>query len=525
MPSEQRLHPASLLFAFGRSVKAFAVPGLIAALGLGGRAPWRPNVGGSDVPDTWEIWLMLLIIPSVLAAFARYFSFRLRYEDSELVIRSGILFRNERHIPYHRIQNLDAVQNILHRALRVIEVRIDTGASKEPEATISVVPEWAFADMRQRVFAGRAAPAPPAAAAAASAGAVSGPAAVQEDSRTLLELPVRELLLCGFLENRGLVIVGALYGLLWEAGVLGPLWNRIFEDGYTPGMVGRVMRTIAAGNRLPLAEIGVVLAGIGGLLVFVRLLSMGWAVLRLHGFRLSRVGGDLRSEYGLTTRVSATIPVRRVQSVTVREPLLYRAFSRAIVRVETAGGMAVPGGQQQKHREPLAPLIRTSELPALVREVLPEVDLGTLAWQPPHPRAFRRAVKPALLLAAVMVGGATVWIDPRAVFAAPLVAGWLVFLTYKQVQHLAWAATDDVVAFRSGWLGRGVTIVPVARVQAVRRIETPFDRRHRMGRVRVDTAGAGPTSHRIDIPYLPRDVAFALHDRLAAGAAASAFRW
>ena len=80
------------------------------------------------------------------------------------MIRSGILFRNERHVPYHRIQNLDAVQNVFHRALRVIEVRVDTGASKEPEATISVLPEAAFADMRRRVFAGRAPAVPDAAA-------------------------------------------------------------------------------------------------------------------------------------------------------------------------------------------------------------------------------------------------------------------------------------------------------------------------------------------------------------------------
>ena len=32
MPSEQRLHPASLVFAFGRSLKTFALPGLLAAL-------------------------------------------------------------------------------------------------------------------------------------------------------------------------------------------------------------------------------------------------------------------------------------------------------------------------------------------------------------------------------------------------------------------------------------------------------------------------------------------------------------
>ena len=255
-------------------------------------------------------------------------------------------------------------------------------------------------------------------------------------------------------------------------------------------------------------------------------LSMLWAVVRLHGFRLSRVGDDLRSEFGLTTRVSATIPIRRLQSLTIREPLLYRLFGRARVRVETAGGGAQPGGQEKGlQREALAPIIRAGDVQALVAQLVPAVDFARFDWQPPDPRAFRRAVKPALVLALLISAGAAAVLHWRALYAAPLIAAWLVFVTYRQIQRLAWAATDDVVVFRSGWLGRNVTIVPVARIQAVRRIETPFDRRTKMGRVRVDTAGAGPVSHRVDIPYLSRDVSFALHDRLAAGAAASAFRW
>ena len=516
MPSEQRLHPASLVFAFARSIKAFALPGLLAAFSIG-RASERPTFGRFQPPDTWELWLMLLIIPSILAALARYFSFRLRYDDTELVIRSGILFRNERHVPYHRIQNLDAVQNVVHRLLRVIEVRVDTGASKEPEATISVLPEEAFADMRRRVFAGRVHPSATEEAAAP----------IEERGQTLLRLPLRELLLCGFLENRGLVIVGAFYGLLWEVGVLGPVWDRVFADGtYTPGMVGGMMRTMAAGNRLPLAQIAVIASGIVVLLLLVRGLSMIWAVMRLYGFRLSRVGNDLRSDFGLTTRVSTTIPVRRLQSLTTQEGPLYRLFRRATLRVETAGGGGQPGAEQKtRPRELLAPLVRTEDVPALVQHVLADVDLRTLDWQPPHPRAFRRAIKPALVLAVLMSAMAAAVLHWRAVYASPLIVLWMVVGTRKALQHLGWAVTDTAVALRSGWLWRSVTVVPLARIQVVRRIETPFDRRTGMGRVRVDTAGASERSHRIDIPYLPRDVAFDLHARLAASAAATELRW
>jgi membrane protein YdbS with pleckstrin-like domain len=78
---------------------------------------------------------------------------------------------------------------------------------------------------------------------------------------------------------------------------------------------------------------------------------------------------------------------------------------------------------------------------------------------------------------------------------------------------------------RSGWLWRQVTIARLNKIQAVALRESPFDRRAAMARVRVDTAGAGDFSHRVDIPYLDRDVARRLADRLAAQAASSAFRW
>jgi membrane protein YdbS with pleckstrin-like domain len=70
-----------------------------------------------------------------------------------------------------------------------------------------------------------------------------------------------------------------------------------------------------------------------------------------------------------------------------------------------------------------------------------------------------------------------------------------------------------------------VTLARVAKIQAVARFETPFDRRAGMARVRVDTAGASERSHRVDMRYLARDIAVDLQRRLAAGAAATVLRW
>jgi len=112
-----------------------------------------------------------------------------------------------------------------------------------------------------------------------------------------------------------------------------------------------------------------------------------------------------------------------------------------------------------------------------------------------------------------------------ALVVLPVAIAWAILVARQRVRHLGWAATDDVVAFRSGWLWRSVTVARVVKIQAVTRLESPFDRRSAMARVRVDTAGASERSHRVDIPYLARDTADGLCSRLAVQAASTEFRW
>jgi putative membrane protein len=516
MASEQRLHPASVVFAFAKSAKAFLLPGLV-LLVSSNRSSGGPDGMFGGLPVNWEFWLMLLMIPSGVAAIVRYLSYRIRYEGTELVIRSGIIFRNERHVPYARIQNLDAVQNLFHRALGVVEVRVETGGGREPEARISVLPAAAFEEMRRRVFEGRG-QAPVVPDAIESAATSAPPAA----ARSLLHLPLGDLLLFGFLENRGLVVIGAAYGVAWELGLLERVWSGLFDNRWYVPVPTRVIETIARGH-LSLGVIAVLLAGLAGLLVLVRVISMGWGATRLYDFHLTKAGEDLHTTYGLLTRVATTIPLRRVQTLTIRQGPLHRLLKRCSVQVETAGG-GTPGSEQGKReREWLAPLIHERELRTIMSEVLPEADLAALDWQPPHARAFRRAVKPSILLALLMTSALSAVAGWWSLLVLPFAATWAIVATRKYIDNLGWAATQHIVAFRSGWLVKRVTLARLARIQAVTQVESPLDRRARMARVRVDTAGAGDGSHRVDIPYLARDTAQELYRRLAAQAASTAF--
>lgn len=538
MRSDHRLHPSSILFALAGSLRAFLLPAVVLVFTSrsssepSGPQGWGPAVwmnrwmpGDFEIAN-WQFWILLFLIPATMAAVIRYLTFRLRYEGTELVISSGLLFRNERHVPYARIQNLDAVRNVVHRLLGVAEVRVETGGGKTPEATISVLHETVFDEMRRRVFAGRELVSADADTSSEEYREPGPRGAAREGGRTLLYLPVRELLLNGLLENRGMVIVAAAYGVLWEAGLFRSVWEQLTIGAYAPGLVRDTVVTVAAGRLPSLGRVAILLVGVVGLLLLVRVLSMVWSFLRLHEFRLTRVGEDLRTEYGLLTRVTTTIPLKRVQSLTVRESPLQRLAGRMSVRVETAGGHGSPhDGQPKQPREWLAPIIRQSAVPALVREVLPRFELDHVTWQPLHPRAFRRAVKPALVLAMLTAVPFVFWFGRAGLGMLLITIPWLVTLAWSHVHHTHWAITEDTLVLRSGWLWRHITVVPIAKVQVVGRTESPFDRRATMGGVRVDTAGSASAIHRISIPYLARETAAALYERLASQTAQTAFRW
>jgi len=543
MPSERRLHPASILFALSGSLKTFALPAILLLFSSlrggsperngeaqSGPAGWfnRGTPGGMDL-ETWQLWLLVLMALAVVRAVVLYFTFRLTYEDTELVIRSGLLFRNERRVPYNRIQNLDATRSVVHRALGVADVRVETGGGVEPEARISVLRESEFEEMRARVFTGRmrtnedrvpsdAATAPPAAA-------VSSP----QTSHTLLSLPLRELLLLGALDNRGFLFIVAAYGLLWQSGLQGMVWDRLTASLSAPGVVSSTWRGLLEGQFPSLGLLVIMAGGLLTLLLVIRMLSMIWVSVTLYDFRLTRVGNDLRTEYGLLTRVTTTIPRGRIQSLIVRETPLQRWCGRASIRVQTAGGGTGAEQVARRPRELLAPLVRASDMPQLIQQVLPQADLASLDWQPLHPRAARRAVKPLLVLIAASFLGVLALVSPRfwwagLVYLAIGVAS-AVPITRRQIRHTTWASGEHVVALRSGWLWRNVTLAPVTKIQTVTATESPFDRRAAMAAVRIDTAGGSAASHLVLIPYLARDTALALAASLSTKAAQTAFRW
>ena len=177
-------------------------------------------------------------------------------------------------------------------------------------------------------------------------------------------------------------------------------------------------------------------------------------VLQDWDFRLARdPDGRLAVRYGLLETRSQVVPLNRVQSVSATWPLLWRGQGWLHLRLHIAGyGNSEPGGPSGDSRgsDRLLPVGDLATARALVWDVLPGVDLAALATSPPPPRAR--------------------WLNPLA------------------LRSIGVGLTPEVFVCRWGMLTREMQILPYARLQSVRVVQGPLQRRLGLATVYADIA-------------------------------------
>lgn len=495
-PSEQRLHPVALLLFIGGQLKELGF-----ALGAWLLASWAGDVDFEMLGPLLGGVVVGVIV--FLPSLTKLLTFRYAYGTGELVLRWGLVFRRERHIPYQRIQNLDARETLLHRATGTVKILIETGGGAgEAEASIEAVPRHAFEQMRARVLT------------QPGAGVAEA-----DEGTTLVRLGPRDLILTGLILNHGMIVVGGFLAVAFELGFGDRLLQAwLGEDLAGQGTTRTLLELLSGARSLAARE---VLLGLGAVLLFlvvIRVFSMGLTMIRYHAHRLALVEDDLRVSYGLITRVSSTTPRQRIQTVTIREGPWHRLAGRVTIQAVTAGG-SMEG--RVASREMLAPLVRREAIAALLPTIIPGASLPATDWHRAAPPAARRAVRRNLLgWTAPAIAAAFVGLPALVVVLA--LASASVAASVGRVRRFAWQEDGDLLLLRTGWIWRKTRLVRHDRIQGVVTASSPFDRRHGMQRVAVDTAGIAAAQ--LELPHLWRADAEGLAGRLAGGAASTAFR-
>ncbi|HEY0662869.1 MAG TPA: PH domain-containing protein [Lysobacter sp.] len=484
--AERRLHPMSWLFVLLQQLKQFIVP-LIAAFFFGG--------------DRNELWSLIGV--GVLAAFSvwRYFTYRYGVAGDSLVVRSGLLERSLRVIPFARIHNVALQQSLLHRVFGVAEVRLESAGGQRPEAEMRVlklVDALALEALVRR----------------RGAIAVEGAPATAETVTPLLSMPIGEVIRMGLVSNRGLIVVGAAIGGLSQ-----------FNQRLIPNLFEQSALSVAGWmDQQHFGATTYVIAGLGLLVLAVaalRLFSILLALLQYYGFTLSEHGRRLTVERGLLARWRTSASRRRIQAWTLKEGVLHRLLKRRSLEIDTA--VAEDQNQQRALRE-LAPIATPAACDALVEHLLPKARWSQLDWRAlPSGHWWRLFVPgiPFVLLATAALS----WRFGTWGLLALLWLPWSAYKAYRQAQRAAYTVGEGLVAVREGWWSRYWRFAELDKLQALQLTRNPLDRRCGTATLWLDTAGAGAMAPPLRIRFLPEGEAQALFDVLSRTLARRRLKW
>jgi putative membrane protein len=284
--SERRLHPVTPLR------RAWAPVAVL--LGWAVHDPDQAQRQLARLTTTTLLIALAVLIPAAaLYGFLTWWFTHFAVTETELRIRTGLVFRRTAHIRLERIQAVDVTQPLLARVAGVAKLRLDVvGTGKKDE--LAFLGQTEARALRAELLARAAGFAP-------------------ETAHEVGEAPAHELLRVppGVLAL-SLVLTGATWGSLAAALVVPPvLWFATHN-----------LWTVLA-TALPLLGA----AGASSVGRFVA--DYDWTV--------AESPDGLRVDRGLLDRVHETVPPGRVQTVRIVEPLLWRRRGWVRVELDVAG--------------------------------------------------------------------------------------------------------------------------------------------------------------------------------------------
>ena len=421
----RRLHPAAIAVWISGVAGGFAVPLLVLLILGGDRSP--------------VLFATAFGAVAVVASAVRWTRFWYRMDGRTLIVRGGLIQRWERTIPPARIQSIDVVQKLTHRAFGVVELRVEVVGGQGTEAAlVALAPDEATAlrgaltaEHVEEVRAAEAAP-------------------------PLVRMRPGGLVLAGLTGGRVAVL----------AALVGSAVQFLPEDSFVD-----TLDRIAGGDRSGIETVAIVA---GGLLLLSILISLISTVFVYWDFTAVRHGDRLVITRGLLQTRRSVVPIARIQAVRIEENLLRRLFGLASLRVLTAGYGRESGDEQQSST--LVPVAARGVCAAVGAAVLASASLEDVPLRPAPRRALALRVCAAALVGGVALALGVVLADGDYLAVAIPVLPLAIAGAYLSWRALGHAILDPHVVVRSGVLVRRTAFAHWANIQHLVLRRTPLRR-------------------------------------------------
>ncbi|RWR12209.1 PH domain-containing protein [Siminovitchia fortis] len=468
----KRLHPVTVLYDFVLSLKELIIPFIF--LFIFGKN--QIELDGPFLSMLPQLLFLLFVFFLIGSMIVKWLRFTYRVEDNELRIEQGLFVKKKRYIPFDRIQSLDLSESIIHRPLGLVKVKVETAGSggNKAEAELTAIKKE-DATALQKIIADAKNKMPD---------DVEEAAEIRPQEDIIYKITARQLLFLASTSGRAGVVISAFLAFIFQ-----------FEDFIPYEKLFSEMQQ--------LIKFGVVfISAIVFIALFIAwLLSVVIAFLKYNDFTVRKVKDELIITRGLLEKRTTTVPLHRIQALTITESPIRQPFGFASVSLESAGGSST---DLENSSMVLLPVVKRDEIPGILGEYLTDYEFEADLKAAPG-RAMRRYMFVKSIIALIITGVLTGFFWPYGLFGAILFP--IAFLWgYAQYKSAGWNISDSQLTMRYRTIEQHTMIMRKNRIQSMQASVSWFQKRADLAAVSASVK-SGEGSREAEIPHLDqRDV-------------------
>lgn len=449
----------ALLFFFGRALYQLIRNAMNMAPALAGVLVF------SETVRAWAFTLVpaAVVLTVLIGGALHYWYFRYCIGAQTIYVRQGVFNRVQLALEYPRIQQAEIDQPFYFRPFNLAILTLDSAGSSANEvklAGISIADATALKhDMLQ----------------AKRAEQDVRDTSVADDGtdqiRYQLQTPLTEVLKFGVMDSRTLLSIPFIVALLFQ-----------FDRS-----IGVIQEwAVAATNQLSSYVVDSWLWGLLALaaIALVLLGSMGFALFRFYGFKLTIDDQRYQAESGLLSKRSLSIRCEKLQRVRIRQNFAARWLNRYSMLIKQLQPRATTGG------------VSSFTIPVLTdpqRQQLTDIfSLTEAKWQRVHPASV---IVPGLFWLAVLLTLAWFSVNGTVARTAAIatIAIAIPLISWRRWYCFGLHWDTQWLAVRTGFIGAQQCWYPIYKLQKVTLSEPPWLRW--FGRASVTIYAAAGTEH------------------------------
>jgi putative membrane protein len=421
----------------------------------------------------------------LLSALAQYWFFKYQILDTEILLKQGILKRQQRVIKFDRIQNISINYPVYFRPFKLVTLVIETAGSKSGEGDLAGIPTETAIRIRDNILQHQK---------QLKAGQGAHVSSTTEDfsdtyvkGEPIATASIGDIIRYG-LSNNGMYILLAF---------MAPFSNRlkdVFDYVFTPEQIQEFM-LLFVGKMI--AGIVIFLLSIIVILLLLTLISVIGAMLKFYNYRLTLSDGTLKRESGLINTHEESLNLSKVQAISRSSNFIGKWLGcENLICRKTSGS----GNNHQKSGNAFVVPARTKkQCEKLIQLIYPDFETEMVSHNINRRYIFKTwllsSVLPILMLSLPFIYNGIyvlffLWLLP--ILSYPMVV--------KRWRKFSYGKTEEYGLITSGFIGHKKVLFPFFKVQRAEITQSPVQRRRNLANLTIYLA-SGP----LQIPYMPID--------------------